>query len=423
MVLHKKLDYKWVVLVICFLMEFICLGFCSSNMGLYTVPVTSALGIDRLAYSYWASIRYAAQVFMALYFGTLVNKFGIRKMVLAGLACLIGASVLRSVGTNVWHFYISGVLHGFAVVFVGSTMAGAIVRRWFKQDIGKYTGIVMSANGIGGAIAAQIISPIINNGETFGYRKAYLLSALIALVVGIIVLLLLRDNPTDGPVIPLTGKKKQPKGALWIGIEYAVVKRKAYFYIAAAMVFLTGISLQSIGSITIVYMTDLGISPGFIATMATVSSLTLAASKMLSGAAYDKWGLRVALLLCQLAGLFTFVFKGLMDNSTLGLVLAATATVLSSVALSLETVMIPLITNDLFGSASYTKVLGIFMAMNSLGLCLGSPLGELFRKITGDYRSCFWFFSVVMVAVIITFQLILRAAYKDKDAILSTENV
>ena len=112
-----------------------------------------------------------------------------------------------------------------------------------------------------------------------------------------------------------------------------------------------------------------------------------------------------------------------MDNSTLGLVLAATATVLSSVALSLETVMIPLITNDLFGSASYTKVLGIFMAMNSLGLCLGSPLGELFRKITGDYRSCFWFFSVVMVAVIITFQLILRAAYKDKDAILSTENV
>lgn len=421
--LHKKFDYKWVILVICFLMEFICLGFCSSNMGLYTVPVTSALGIDRLAYSYWASIRYAAQVFMALYFGTLVNKFGIRKMVLAGLSCLIGASVLRSVGINVWHFYISGVLHGFGVVFVGSTMAGAIVRRWFKQDIGKYTGIVMSANGIGGAIAAQIISPIINSGDVFGYRKAYLLSALIALAIGIIVLFFLRDTPSDGPITQVTGKKKQPKGALWTGIAYSVVKKKAYFYITAALVFLTGISLQSIGSITIVYMTDLGISSAFIATMATVSSLTLAASKMLSGAAYDKWGLRVALLLCQLAGLITFVLKGLMDNSALGLTFAATATVLSSIALSLETVMIPLITNDLFGSASYTKVLGIFTAMNSLGLCLGSPLGELFRKITGDYRSCFWFFSIVMVAVIVTYQFILRTAYKNKDAILSAENI
>lgn len=420
--LHKRFDYKWVILVICFLMEFICLGFCSSNMGLYTVPVTSALGIDRLAYSYWASIRYAAQVFMALYFGTLVNRFGIRKMVLAGLACLIGASILRATGTNVWHFYISGVLHGFGVVFVGSTMAGAIVRRWFKQDIGKYTGIVMSANGIGGAIAAQIVSPIINSGDAFGYRKAYLLSAIIALAIGIIVLFFLRDNPADGPVIQATGKKKKPKGVLWTGLEYSVVKRRAYFYIAAVLVFLTGISLQSIGSITIVYMTDLGISAGFIATMATVSSLTLAVSKMLSGAAYDKWGLRVALLLCQTAGLITFVLKGMMDNSTLGLVLATTATVLSSIALSLETVMIPLITNDLFGSASYTKVLGIFMAMNSLGLCLGSPLGELFRKITGDYRSCFWFFSIVMAAVIITFQFILRAAYKDKAAILAAES-
>ena len=88
----------------------------------------------------------------------------------------------------------------------------------------------------------------------------------------------------------------------------------------------------------------------------------------------------------------------------------------------LETVMIPLMANDLFGSASYSKVLGIFMAMNSLGLCLGSPLGELLRKITGDYRFCFWFFSIVLVFVFIGFQYVLRCAQKQKDAILATEN-
>ena len=178
MTLRKsQLDYKWVVLAVCFLMEFLCLGFCSSNVGLYTVPITSALGIDRLAYSYWSSIRYAAQVLVALAFGALVNRFGIKKMIFAGLCSLIGATALRAFGTNILHFYLAGALHGAGVVLVGSNMAGAIVRRWFKTDIGKYTGIVMSANGVGGAIAAQIISPIINNGETFGYRKAYLLSS------------------------------------------------------------------------------------------------------------------------------------------------------------------------------------------------------------------------------------------------------
>jgi predicted MFS family arabinose efflux permease len=99
-----------------------------------------------------------------------------------------------------------------------------------------------------------------------------------------------------------------------------------------------------------------------------------------------------------------------------------TATIMSSIALPLETVMIPLMTNDLFGSASYSKILGIFMAMNSLGLCLGSPLGELFRKIAGDYRSCFWFFSIILVVVIVSFQFVLRSANKQKTAILAEEN-
>ena len=420
--IKSRLDYKWVVLVICFLMEFICLGFCSSNTGLYTVPVTDALQIDRLAYSYWFSIRYVVQVFVALYFGTLVNRFGIKKMVFVGLCALIGATLLRAVGNNVIYFYIAGALHGVAIVFVGSTMAGAIVRRWVKEDIGKYTGIVMSANGIGGAIAAQIISPIINSGEAFGYRKAYLLSAVLSLIISVFILLLLRDNPNADTVIEGKQKKIPKKGKLWVGIEYDVAKKHAYFYIAAALTFLTGISLQSIGSITIVYMTDLGISAAFIATLSTLGSLSLALAKMLVGATYDKWGLRVALPMCQICAFVTFVIKGLLTNSPIGMVFAVIATVLANVALTMETVMVPLMTNDLFGSASYGKILGIFTAMNSLGLCLGSPLGEFLRKLAGDYRSCFWFFSIVLVFVFIGFQYVLRCAQKQKDAILETQN-
>ena len=415
------MDYKWVILVVCFLMEFLCLGFCSSNVGLYTVPVTQALEIDRLAYSYWSSIRYAVQVLVALFFGTLVNRFGVKKMVFLGLCAMVSATAIRAFGTGLVHFYLAGALHGLGIVFVGGTMAGTIVRRWFHQNVGRYTGIVMSANGIGGAIAAQIITPIINNGETFGYRKAYLLSAAVALAISVVILIFLRDTAADSPA---AGKqKKASRGVMWTGLEYEEVKKKAYFYIAAILVFLTGISLQSIGSITIVYMTDLGISPAFIAATATVSSLTLTLSKFAVGTTYDKWGLRAALLMCQLAALGTFVLKGLLTNSTLGMVMAMTATVFSSIALPLETVIIPLMTNDLFGSAAYTKALGIFMAMNSLGLCLGSPVGELFRKITGDYRLCFWFFGGVMVAVIVVFQFVLRAANKQKNAILTEKAV
>ena len=414
----KNFDYKWVILISCFLMEFICLGFGSSNPGLYTGAVTKALDIPRSLYSIGTSIRYTVQVVMGLFFGSLIQKFGLKKLVGAGMFSLIASIAIRYLATNVIHHYIGCFFWGLGMVFAGGTMASTVVRRWFDKDIGKYTGIVMSANGIGGAIAAQIISPLINNGETFGYRKAYLLSAVISLVVSCLVLFLMREKPADGAENVGPAKKKA-RGATWVGMEFSQAKKKSYFYLTFAMIFLTGISLQSIGTISIVYMEDLGFNPTFVATTATVSSLVLTCAKIIMGFMYDKKGLRFTLLLCHICVLIGFLIKANLKLSTIGMVLAMTATVLGTIAMPLETVMIPLISNDLFGTASYTKVLGIFYAANSLGLCLGSPICDIYRDLTGgSYVSCYWFFTGLMLVVLVGFQFIIRAAHKDKRKIL-----
>ena len=419
----KKLDYKWVILVACFLMEFICLGFGSSNAGLYTGAVTKALDIPRSLYSIGTSIRYIVQVVTGLFFGTLIQKFGAKKMVFVGLASLSCSVLIRSVATHIIHIYIGCALWGLGMVFSGGTMASTIVRRWFHKDIGKYTGIVMSANGIGGAIAAQIISPLINNGETFGYRKAYLLSAVLSLVVSTIVLICLRENPAEGPASTEIGKKKKARGAIWTGIEFSETKKKPYFYLTFAMIFLTGISLQSVGTISIVYMEDLGFNARFVATTATVSSLVLTFAKIFMGFTYDKKGLRFTLALAHICVIIGFLLKATLKNSPVGMVCAMTATILGTIAMPLETVMVPLISNDLFGTASYDKVLGIFYSANSLGLCLGSPLCDLYRDLTGgSYASCYWFFIGLMVVVTIGFQFVIRAAQKDKQRILSSSS-
>ena len=413
------IDYKWVTLLLCFMMEFLCLGFCSSNIGLYTKAVTEALHIKRSVYSLSTSIRYAVQVLAALNFGALVSRFGIKKMVCVGMLTLTGSVVIRAYATQVYHVYIGCALWGLGIVFSGGSMAGAIVRRWFHRDVGRYTGIVMSANGIGGAVAAQIISPLINNGEVFGYRKAYLLSAVVSLGISIVVMLFLREQPTGDGESGDTDEKTESEGSLWKGIPYETVKKKPYFYLAAAMVFITGIGLQSVGNVTLVYMADMGMTPGFIAIIATVASLSLTFSKVLVGITYDKRGLRTTLLLCLIAAVINFVLLALLTNSTVGLVMAMIATVLEAFAIPMETVTIPLMTSDLFGSASYNKVLGVFMAMNSLGLCLGSPVGDLCFDILGTYKPCFWFFAVLLTAVAVCYHFVLRAAYREKAAVLA----
>ena len=82
---REKLDYKWVILIVCFFMEFVCLGFCSSNSGLYLVPITTALEIPRSLYSFNESIRYVVQTLTALSFGTITQHFGLKKPVCVSL--------------------------------------------------------------------------------------------------------------------------------------------------------------------------------------------------------------------------------------------------------------------------------------------------------------------------------------------------
>lgn len=421
--LQKKtrFDYKWVILLVCFMMELLCLGFGSSNAGLYTKAVTQALEIKRSLYSLTTSIRYVTQVITALFFGTLISKFGVKKMASAGLIALTASIAVRGLATELYHLYIGGVLWGAGIVFCGGTMAGTIVRRWFHKDVGKYTGIVMSANGIGGAIAAQIITPIINNGEVFGYRKAYLLSAVISVVFTVLIMIFLRENPKDGPAVQGTAGKKTPKGSVWSGMEFREIRKKPYFYATVALVFLTGISLQSVGNVSVVHMGDVGLSAGFIATAATVSSLGLTVAKVAIGASYDKKGLVFAMGIGQFSALISFVLMALMTNTPIGKVFAMGAVILNAVALPLETVIIPLLSGELFGSNSYAKVLGILMAANALGLCLGSPLADMYFDIFGTYKPCFWFFAGLMAFVTVAFRFVIRAAYREKEAILAEQ--
>ena len=57
---QRKPDYKWVILVACFIMEFFCLGFCSGNKSLYLSAITEALDIKRSLFAINDSCRYIA---------------------------------------------------------------------------------------------------------------------------------------------------------------------------------------------------------------------------------------------------------------------------------------------------------------------------------------------------------------------------
>ena len=414
----RKLDYKWVILGVCFLMVFVCLGFCSSNKALYLTAITKALGIKRSLFSINDTFRFAASAVINLFFGSLLYRFGVRKMTAFGFATLIVSMLIYAFAESIGVFYIGGALLGVGLSFTSTTMASSIVRRWFKKDIGKYTGIVFAANGIGSALATQIASPLINApGEPFGYRTSYLVVVGVLAVTAIIVVGLLRERPKGEIITAANLPKAQRRKGDWDGISYADAKKKPFFYVAAVSVLMTGMILQGITGVYAAHMEDAGLKAEFIALIVSAFSLMLTVSKVLVGALYDKKGLRWVMIVCQGAAVVAFFAMVLMDASALGAVLAVVFALCCALALPLETLVVPLIVNDLFGVASYDKILGIFVALNYTGYALGSPVMNLCYDAFGSYRPILLAFSLLMIPICAVFQFAITGARKEKRSV------
>ena len=419
---QKKINYMWVMVFVCFMLGFFCLGFCSGNKGMYLAAVTEALGIKRSLFSIGDSIRYLTTATVNLFFGSLLHKLGVRKMVAAGIFSLFLQSVISAVATGIWGFYAAGLFLGIGLAFCTTTMISFVIRRWCKENTGKILGFVLAANGVGSAVAAQVISPIMYNPENpFGYRTVYWIMAACLVVVAVIVLPLIKERPDDSGPMQQPKKQDKAKSRDWIGMEYSETKKRAYFYVAAICIFATGMCLQALSGISAAHMKDMGLDAAYVAKMMSLQSIGLACSKFLAGVSYDRFGMRTTLTFCDVAAVIAAVMLTLVGTTAAGMGMAVAFAIAIAVALPLETIMLSIFAAELFGNRSFAKVMGIFAAVNTAGYAVGNPIANWVFDICGTYNPIILFYGGVMLAVTIIFQFILNKAYKERKIILAAE--
>jgi len=419
---QKKLNWSGILVVAaCFCMGFVCLGFCSSNKSLYLGAITEALDIKRSLFSINDSFRYVSTAVVNLFFGTLIAKFGPRKLVGAGFLCLIASTLIYATATDIAVFYLGGTFLGIGLSWCTTTMVSYLVGKWYPEKRGTITGFALCANGVGGAVAAQIVTPMIyEQGNPFGYRNAYYLVAILLAVVGVIATALVHE-PKDAKAAP--GKKKA-RGKSWEGITLQEALRKPWFYGAALCVFVTGMGLQGINGIAGTHLKDVGIDKGVVASILSVHSVVLCFSKFLAGFSYDKLGLRRTLLICEFCGVCSFVALALSGSAGTGIVFAFVWGAVSALALPLETVMVPLIAADLFGEKDHARLMGIFVSINTAGFAFGTPVANAIFDIAGTYVPVLYAIAAAMLAIMVGFWFIINATEKEQArlAALKEEN-
>lgn len=417
----RKINYTWVIVGLCFLMVCICLGFCSSNKSLYLSAITEALHLKRSAFAVGDSIRFISTAVINFFFGTLVTKYSEKKLIGAGFLCLILFTLCYIFAESLWLFYLGSIFLGIGFSWTSTTMVGCVINKWCKEKKGTIMGAVLAANGIGGAVAAQIVSPIIyREGDPFGYRKAYFLVACILLTVGALMMIFFRNNPPGKNEKAIVAKKKG-RGQSWVGISYEEAKKTSYFYGATFCIFLTGLVMQSINGIAAAHMKDVGLDTGYVATVLSLHSLALTGFKFSIGFLYDKFGLRVTMTICDVTAVLVMISLALVANSPFGCAMAMFYGIFSSLALPLETIMLPIFASDLFGEKSFNKIMGLFVSVNTAGYAVGSPLANYVFDKCGTYAPILYISAAVMIGITVFFQFILTRAQKTR-AKVSEEN-
>ncbi len=412
----RRLNYRYVIIALCFLMVMTSLGFASSPQSLFPDEIAKELGVERSLVSFFESFRYIATSVVNLFFGLLIAKFGPKKLVVAGFASLTTSIFLFSVANNLLTLYLAGILLGVGFSWTTTTMVGYVVPIWTEpKNRGTIMGAILASNGLGAAIAIPIVGSLIDPDVTGTYRNAYRLIAVILLVVLIILLIFFRDKPRDMDTLPAHAKKSaKGRGKDWEGLPFSRAVRTFPFWGILISIFLSGMILQGIAGIAVMHMKDVGLDYGAIKVIISFGSLLLAVSKFSTGFLYDRLGLRFTATVCMCAAVIAAIALSLVNASSYAL--AIIYIVISRFAFPLETIMLPLYASDLFGKQDFAKVLGIFVSVNTAGYAVGAPILNACYDVVGSYAPALFVFSGLMVGNLILIQFIISKCHRTRNA-------
>jgi sugar phosphate permease len=246
----RGLYYGWVIVAVAFVTMLTTAG-AMGLPGALIVPLGKEFGWDTAEIASALALRLILYGLMAPFAAALIERYGMRNVVLAAVA-LISAGLLGATAmTRLWQLI---VLWGL-VVGVGTGMTalvlGAIVsNRWFTRHRGLVLGLLTASAATGQLVFLPLGAWLV---EHVGWRMALLPSVAGLLFTGTLAVLFLRDRPADLGLVPLgeEGKHAGTAPSKATALSQAVgalvlASRSSTFWLLAGTFFICGLSTNGL---------------------------------------------------------------------------------------------------------------------------------------------------------------------------------
>src|SRR4051812_7164466 len=187
-----RLHYAWVIALVTFFVLLVTAGI-RATPGVLMIPLEQEFGWSRTAISGAIAINIALFGLLGPFAASLMDRWGLRRIVLAAVALLAVSVALTTRMRTEWQFTLLwGVLVGTGTGVTSMVLAAIVANRWFDRRRGLVLGALSAANATGQLVFLPLLASVV---ETRGWRTATLFVAGAAVVVFVLVLIFMRDRP------------------------------------------------------------------------------------------------------------------------------------------------------------------------------------------------------------------------------------
>ncbi len=264
--------------------------------GVFFEPMLTEFGWTRAMLSGATSLRIFITTLLGIAGGRLTDKFGPRLVVtVCGLFLGLGFFLMSRIST-IWQLYlVFGVITGAGMSGLFVPMIST-VSRWFVKRRGMMTGIVLSGASLGMIIMPPLATWLIT---TYGWRTAYTIVGLIAMIVIILATQFIKRNPAQIGQLPDGENRVKPESlglpARSLSLREAIHTRQ--FWTLCAVFGCLWFSTMAIWVHIVIHAIDLGIPAISAANILAIMGGAGIAGRVLIGSLTDRIGYKPALLI------------------------------------------------------------------------------------------------------------------------------
>ncbi|WP_457553870.1 MFS transporter [Desulfobacula sp.] len=392
------LHYGWIIVLTGMAVLFSCLGLGRFSLGMLLPSMGISLDLNYSQMGLIGTGNFVGYMISVVLAGIIARAIGARWTIFFGLV-LVGVSMVL-IGSAMTFFEVMAL---YVATGIGSGLANVpmmgLVSHWFlKSTRGSAAGIMLSGNGLA-IVFTGLFVPWVNTSQgAEGWRTGWLTIGIISLIIAVIAVVFLRNDPEEKGLVPLG--EANPSEAL-ISDSGVMEKKTSSKW---TMVHL-GCIYSLFGATYVVYATfivtamvnERGFGEGTAGTFwAVVGGLSLF-SGPLFGWLSDRLGRKMGMMVVYT--LFTISYALVAANLP-DPFLYASIGIFGLAAWSIPTIMAAAV-GDYMGPAQAVKAFGFITLFFGAGQIAGPAVAGFLADVTGSFSMAFWLCAVLTAGAVV----------------------